>query len=380
MMPNPFIRHLPATRLQYEDVLIDVSMYLGCAMLVFFALNWMTIAACESKKKQWVNLEQAALERQRTRDGASNVSDAMFDASVGTFLKVKAYLIGYLRDPDHALARKVNALFNRTLDEDALLANLRLSWYFRVNVDESLMLLMCCPWTTWLHLLCWYVLLTFLAACWMVTYVHVMCIVASVSGAILLAMYRTSRSRSRLIVDLQSATDVSGEADVSPKLHQKEAQRLHASHLSTWQVSTQTVMEGLRCSTLILVFGAAQFIGSSFCWKYYFFFNLAFCVGVVLFLLCWCFEMVYIIPAFAAANSLPPINGDDTVLQRHAEQIVASFQDDSERQFWEDKVETGRLSIAGGAILGHHIPGTASASQVSARDPSAVQSAGPPRN
>jgi Ca2+-binding EF-hand superfamily protein len=371
-MPNPFIRHLPYSRLQYEDVLIDVSLYLGAAMIVFFAMNMMTIYACEKKKRQWAELERQHLERQRTRDGASNVSDAMFDASVGTFMKVKAYLVGYLCDPNHALARKVNGLFNRTMDEDTLLAKFSLSWYFRVNVDEGLLLLLCCPWTTWIHLLIWYAIVTWVAACWMVTYVHVMCIVASVSGAILLAMYRASRRRSRLIFDLQKANDVSKGEDLSPKLRKQDTERLHDSH-STWQVSTSSVMEGLRCSTLILVFGAAQFLGSSFCWKYHFYYNLAFCFGVVVFLLCWCFEIVYIIPVFAASNSLPPISGRDAELQHCAEQVVAAFQDESERQFWEDKVERGRLAVADGAILGHRITTpTPSASQVTQRDPSAV--------
>merc|ERR1719161_834145 len=80
MMPNPFIRHLPATRLQYEDVLIDVSIYLGCAMLAFYALNWTTIKACDTKKHQWAELENQHFERQRTRDGASStVTSVMFD-------------------------------------------------------------------------------------------------------------------------------------------------------------------------------------------------------------------------------------------------------------------------------------------------------------
>merc|ERR1719281_320958 len=141
-------------------------------------------------------------------------------------------------------------------------------------------------------------------------------------------------------------------------------------------VSTGSVMEGLRCSTLILIYGAAQFLGSSFCWKYYFWYNLAFCVGVVLFLLAWCFELVFIIPVFAAANSIPPLPDSDAVRQHHAEQVVASFQDEKEWQFWEDKVERGRMAVAGEAILGHSLAKTPSASQVTVRDESAVQSAG----
>jgi hypothetical protein len=220
----------------------------------------------------------------------------------------------------------------------------------------------------------WYMLLTFLAACWMVTYAHIMCIVASTSGAVLLAMYRASRGRSRLIFDLQSSVAVSEDEAVSPTLSRKLAESLHQSHATSWQVSTETVMECLRCSTLILIFGAAQFIGSSFCWKYHFYYNLAFCFAVVVFLICWCFEMVYIIPVFAASNSLPPINGDDAHLQRKAEQVAASFQDESERAFWLDKVENHRLSVADGAILGHRAQTTPtpSASQVTQRDPSAV--------
>merc|ERR1719421_536092 len=343
-------------------------------MIVFFLLNRSTIRACENKKQQWVELEQQHLDRQRTRDGGSTVSDAMFDTSVGTFLKVKAYLIKYLCDPDHPMARKVNAGFTRPVDQATLENKFLLSWYFRVNVDESMILLLCCPWTTWLHLLVWYVVLTFLAACWMVTYAHVMCIVASGSGAVMLAMYRASKGRSRLILDLQSAEDVSKGEDISPKLHHQVTEHLHQTHESSWQVSTATVMEGLRCSTLILIFGAAQFIGSPFCWKYHFYYNLAFCLGVVVFVVLWCFEMVYIIPVFAASNSLPPINGDDAHLQRKAEQVAASFQDESERAFWLDKVEHHRLSVADGAILGHRAQTTPtpSASQVTQRDPSAV--------
>jgi hypothetical protein len=342
-------------------------------MLVFFALNWSTINACEKKKEQWVELERQHYDRQRKGDGASAVSDAMFDASVGTFLKVKAYLIQYLCDPSHPMAVKVNAVFNKTIDEATLEKNFLLSWYFRVNVDESLLSLLCVPWTTWLYLLMWYVVLTFTAACYMVTYAHVMCIVASASGAVMLAMYRSSRSRSRLIFDLQSAADVSKDEDISPKLNKKETENLHKSHESSWQVSSETVMESLRLSTLILIFGAAQFLGSSFCWKYHFYYNLAFSVGVFVFLLCWCFEMVYIIPVFAASNSLPPINGDDAQLQRRAEQVVASLQDEGEREFWHDKVSGRRqtLSVAGGSILGHRVP-TPSASQVTGVNPSVV--------
>jgi Ca2+-binding EF-hand superfamily protein len=366
-MPNPYIRHLPATRLQYEDVLIDVSMYLGCAMVVFYFLNWMTLRACETKKAQWVELED---EHFSTREESSNVSPTMFDTNVGTFLKVRAYLVSFLVDEqERPLTKKVNALFGRTLTEDALEANLRLSWYFRVHVDQSLLFLICCPWTTWLSLLAWYMLLTFLAAVLMVTYIHVMCIVATVSGVILLAMYRASRRRSRLIVDLQSATDVSKAGDLSPKLHRKTTQQVHES-FSSWQVSTQTVMEGLRCSTLILIYGAAQFIGSAFCWKYYFYYNLVFCVGVLIFILLWCFEMVYIIPVFAAANSLPPIQpGDERLLQRHAEAVVSAFQDAGERQFWEDKVQHGRISIGPSGILGHQLQTSPSASQVTSLNP-----------
>jgi Ca2+-binding EF-hand superfamily protein len=374
-MPNPFIRHLPASRLQYEDILIDVSMYLGCAMLIFFALNWTTIKACNKKKQQWADMgDTIRKDGNKARDGDSNLTDGMFDSNLGTFLKVKAYMVHYLSNPNHELAIKVNALFKRTLDEDTLLKNFRLSWYFRVNVDESLVLLLCCPWTTWLHLLVWYMLLTFLAACWMVTYVHVMMIVTVASGAIMLAMYRASRRRSRLIFDLQEAMDVSKDEDVSPKLKHEVTEKIHAEHSSSWQVSTETVMEGLRCSTLILIFGAAQFIGSPFCWKYHFYYNLVFCFGVVVFALLWVFEMVYVIPVFAAANCLPPINGDDAYLQKRAEQVVASFQDESERAFWDDKVETGRLAVADGAILGHRtsLQGTPSASQVTKGGSSAV--------
>jgi hypothetical protein len=208
----------------------------------------------------------------------------------------------------------------------------------------------------------------------MVTYIHVMCITASISGAILLAMYRMSRRRSRLIFDLQAAQDVSKDSDISPKLKRDVTQKLYTIHESSWSVTTETVMEGLRCSTIILIFGATQFIGSGFCWKYYFYYNLAFCVGVFVFLLCWCFEMVYIIPVFAAANSLPPIC-NDTQRALHAQQVVASFQDESERHFWDDKVENGRLAVGGGTILGHQPPATPtpSASQVtSQRDPSGV--------
>ena len=217
-------------------------------------------------------------------------------------------------------------------------------------------------------------LLTFLAAVLMVTYIHVMCIVATVSGVILLAMYFASRRRSRLIVDLQSAKDVSKEGDISPKLNRQTTQKVRRlakeKVYSSWQVSTQTVMEGLRCSTLILIYGAAQFIGSAFCWKYYFYYNLVFCVGVLIFILLWCFEMVYIIPVFAAANSLPPIQpGDERLLQRHAEAVVAAFQDAGERQFWEDKVQHGRISIGPSGILGHQLQTSPSASQVTSLNP-----------
>jgi hypothetical protein len=374
-MPNPAIRHLPATRMQYEDVLIDVSLYLGCAMMVFFALNWRTINACDKKKKEWAELEDSHFERRDSGSGVgSSVSNNVFDTNAGTFLKVKAYLIGWLSEPEYRISKEVSNLFGRVVSEEEFEKNLRLSWYFRVNVDESMMLLLCVPWTTWLHLLCWYVLLTFLAACWMVTYVHVMCIVTTVSGAILLIMYRQSRYRSRLIVSLQLATDVSDGDAMSPKLKRNETQRLHEAYKSTWGVSTETCMEALRISIIIFIFGAAQFIGSAFCWKYYFWYNLAFCFMVVVFLLSWCFEMVYIIPVFAAANALPPIVGDDKELLRHAQQVVASFQDESERAFWDDKVETGRLAVADGAILGHRtsLQGTPSASQVTKGGSSAV--------
>lgn len=338
VIPGGSNLRMPQTKLQWENVLVDVILCSFAVVVVFYSLMRVLVTACEDKKLHWYKLDRKLPpwvredEPVRSGDGPAVLLRAptLVNNDVNNFATVRDYFIRHLLDPEERLHSALADLHGASLT-DKRIKHFRLSWYFREHVDDVLLDLVTIRWMTWLFLLFWYVAVSYFACMLKCTYLHLMALVASTSSCVFVFMYWSAKHRYSMLDSIQEGLII------RPDDHSPWCGCCGIPHL--------VMLEAVRCGIIMLIFGAAQFIGSPFCWQYYFIANLGFLLLLVGFLLTWCFHWALIVPCYAAAHGLPPFyawNGDNT--HSHVLFIDAALQDENEWCVLEDKAEKGMLA------------------------------------
>jgi len=353
---------VPHTKAMFEDILVSTIVYLLVVCLVYYLLMHVLVGAAAEKKAHWADLDSRLI-RFRPREGSvwtprtskdlsipvpndgasSKTSSAtvsrqsskeapdksplrhrettvfnrkmsLFDEDVQRFGAIRDYVVEHLLDDESPLHEAVQALQDPPSEE--LIEKFRLSWYFRLAIDDCIVKLVTIGTMTWVFLILLFTVLGAGAALWGWTYLHMMVLIGLMCTLVLGSMYYLSRKQFQHLEAMMTKMDKHDE-----------------SHLPN--IRTETMLEAMRCGTLLLIYGAVQFIGSAFVWKYYFYANLVFCVFVAAALLIWCLSWVQIIPVYAAANALGPFSCSE-MAKLHAENVRAALQDDDD---WADAEE-----------------------------------------
>merc|ERR1719443_1430852 len=361
---------VPHTKAMFEDILVSTIVYLLVVCLVYYLLMHVLVGAAAEKKAHWADLDSRLI-RFRPREGSvwtprtskdlsipvptdgasSKTSSAtvsrqsskeapeksplrhrettvfnrkmsLFDEDVQRFGAIRDYVVEHLLDDESPLHEAVQALQDPPSEE--LIEKFRLSWYFRLAIDDCIVKLVTIGTMTWVFLILLFTVLGAGAALWGWTYLHMMVLIGLMCTLVLGSMYYLSRKQFQHLEAMMTKMDKHDE-----------------SHLPN--IRTETMLEAMRCSTLLLIYGAVQFIGSAFVWKYYFYANLLFCVFVAAALLLWCLSWVQIIPVYAAANSLGPMSSPE-MAKLHAENVRASLQDDEDWAAAEDEAAAGVIA------------------------------------
>jgi len=305
--------------------------------LVYYMLMHVLVTAAGEKKAHWASLDarldhysppprrsskDAPLDEPPKKRGTLMKKMTLFDEDVVKFSSIRDYIVEHLLDEDSPLRAEVMQL--RDPPSQDMIANFRLSWYFRVNIDECIVTLVTTGTRTWVFLFLLFTGLGAGAAWWGWTYLHMMMGIGLMCTMVLGTMYYLSRKQFNHLHDMIDAP--------------RGTRQMHMPN-----IRTETLLEAMRCGTLLLIYGAVQFIGSAFVWKYYFYANLLFCVFVAGALLVWCMSWVQIIPVYAAANALGPFS-DPGMAKLHAANVRAALQDDAEWEAAESEAVKGAIA------------------------------------
>lgn len=351
---------VPKKKEMFEDLLVTTIVYLLVVCLVYYLLMHVLVSAAAEKKAHWAGLD-AKIQRYTPRESsvwsARNSKEvsgpvgrdvpaegsekdhhlkpadhrktnflnrrmSLFDEDSHRFGAIRDYIVEHLLDDESPLRAAV--LQQPDPPSQQLIEKFRLSWYFRVNIDECIVSLVTTGTRTWVFLILLFSLLGVGAALWGWTYLHMMVFIGCLCTLVLGSMYYLSRKQFNHLESMMT------KADLKEKTHLPN-------------IRTETMLEAMRCGTLLLIYGAVQFIGSAFVWKYYFYANLVFCVFVAVALLVWCLSWVQIIPVYAAANALGPFSSPE-MAELHAENVRASLQDDEEWEAAEGEAATGVIA------------------------------------
>jgi len=335
----------PQTTLQIEEMLLAIVTELVAVVIVYYFISYVLVHESEKKKSHWAKLDGELPkwtkaryeERLAARKGGTprdthltqrlgrqlTRRPSLFDRNVEQFECIRDYFVAHLIDPEAPLRKAVARAGGEKALREEKLKQFRLSWYFRMNINECVVILLTISWPTWVFLLVWYLLLGYLAAAWHATYLKCMVIVGLSSVLVLGALVVFSYQRYHMLAQLSDGQGSLAREDIPD-------QPLHAG----------VMLWAMRSMTLVLIYGSVQFIGSDFCWKYYPVPIAVFVVVLGAFLVVWCRSWINIVPVYAAAMALPPFHNEG-MADHHAEQILASCLDDNEWLEANEKAEKG---------------------------------------
>jgi len=344
---------VPHKKEMFEDILVTTIVYLLVMCLVYYLLMHVLVTAAGEKKAHWAHLDSRVgrykprdvtpraskeldvpppprkterfhrrMDSMTTRRSLYATDDAMVMVDTMRFGVIRDYIVEHLLDEDSPLREAV--LQQRDPPSQERMEMFRLSWYFRVNIDECIVQLVTTGTRTWVMMVLMFTVLGAGAAWWGWTYLHMMILIGAMCGGVLGSMYYLSRKQFQHLEEM---------------IDQPRGSRV----MQLPNIRTETMLEAMRCGTLLLIYGAVQFIGSAFVWKYYFYANLVFCVFVAVAMLVWCVSWVRIIPLYAAANALGPFSNEE-IAKHQAPNVRAALQDDDEWEAAEEEAVQGVIA------------------------------------
>jgi len=341
-----------------------VYLYLCVTLAMYAVLTRHLVGVCEEKKAHWARLDKTSTPLSTPRESREPVKSntlgtprgmtprrrsntqqevrqtlgrlkrrpTMFGPEDGSepplemFAAIRDYFVTHLCHPEAPLHRSLKAIHNDHAPTKERFEKFRLSWYFREEVDHCTVQLVTLGSSTWLYLAVWFAVLAVFAAFLHVTYKFVMCAVAASSFGVLVFMYYTSVHR-RNVLEKMMFGEVKAPDDVT-------------GHIN---FSSGTTLGAMRCFSLVLLYGAVQFLGSNFCWTYYPYWTAGFAALVLGACCVWCLNWAYIIPVYAAAMALPPFY-DPANAHLHAAHICNAVLDDAEWSSDEEAAEAGMIA------------------------------------
>lgn len=325
--------NIPKTELQYQDLIISVSMDLVMTVVIWFVLMRFLIDAAEVEKDAWRDMERSARAGGRWKtafrasvEQGSEESDSArphrgwraYMFASGDFEFVRQHLVDDMLDPTSLMYQKLVARGELPTEEQC--KKFSLAHYFEGAVNYVTEFLLVFTSGAWGRLFLWYAVLAFLAGFFAVSYMVMMSFIAGIGALVLALKYRSASTRAGLLARIaQSQRDAktqrSAAADLSGQDDLERTSPRHKTHRDQTLVQDASSVDAtlmlLRGAIFFLMYGAAHFLTSAFCWRYYAIATASFLALAGLFVVLFALRWAKLLPAYAVASSLPPHHSHD---------------------------------------------------------------------